>query len=202
VNRSAQALSLIVCGAGPATAIGTMTGLALSRGWDVQLVATPSALAFFDDAGMQRLTGNPVKSQYSPPGAPRSRIPDAVIVAPATYNTINKWALGLSDTYALGVLAELTGIGVPVTVLPFVNTALASRAPYQRSLETLRAEGVKILDESDGIASHAPRTGTGLISSFPWHLALNHAELRLRRTAAGLHRRLARARCPSCPSRA
>ena len=69
-------------------------------------------------------------------------------------------------------------------------------------IETLRAEGVKILDESDGIASHAPRTGTGLISSFPWHLALNHAELRLRRTAAGLHRRLARARCPSCPSRA
>src|SRR3984957_13332144 len=197
-----RVLAVVVCGAGPATAIGTLIGLAQDRGWTVQVIATPAALEFFDRTAIETLTGPPARSQYAKPGAPRSLIPDAVLVAPATYNTINKWALGISDTYALGVLAELTGTGVPVTVLPFVNTALASRAPYQRSLETLRAEGVKILDESDGLAAHAPRTGTGLISSFPWHLALNHAGLRLRRTAAGLHRRLARARCPSCPSRA
>jgi len=52
---------------------------------------------------------------------------DAILVAPATYNTINKWAQGISDTYALGVLAETTGMDVPTVVLPFVNAALASR---------------------------------------------------------------------------
>jgi hypothetical protein len=29
---------------------------------------------------------------------------------------INKWALGISDTYALGVLAEQTGLDVPIVV--------------------------------------------------------------------------------------
>jgi hypothetical protein len=31
---------------------------------------------------------------------------DAIAVAPATYNTINKWAAGISDTLALGILCE------------------------------------------------------------------------------------------------
>ena len=30
-------------------------------------------------------------------------------MAPATYNTINKWAAGIADTYPLTQLAELTG---------------------------------------------------------------------------------------------
>ena len=132
----ARVLSVIVCGAGPATAIGTLVKLSLDRGWTVQVIATPAALDFFDQAAIEGQTGTPVKSRYSTPGSPRSRIPDAIIVAPATYNTINKWALGISDTYALGVLAEMTGLGIPVVVLPFVNSALAQPsavpAPYRR----------------------------------------------------------------------
>ena len=93
---------------------------------DVQVIATPAALDFFDPAAIEEQTGSPVRSQYARPGAPRSLIPDAILVAPATYNTINKWAHGISDTYALGVLAETTGLGVPAIVLPFVNTALAA----------------------------------------------------------------------------
>jgi flavoprotein len=69
-------------------------------------------------------------------GAPRSHIPDAILVAPATYNTINKWAEGISDTYALGIPAEAIGLEVPIVVLPFVNTALAGRAPFRRSVES------------------------------------------------------------------
>jgi hypothetical protein len=75
-----------------------------------------------------RAPGIGVGSQYRGPGEPRSRVADAIIVAPATYNTINKWAQGISDTYALGVLAETTALGVPIVVLPFVNSALASPA--------------------------------------------------------------------------
>ena len=41
-------LSVIVCGAGPATAIGTLVKLAHERGWIVQVIATPAALEFFD----------------------------------------------------------------------------------------------------------------------------------------------------------
>jgi hypothetical protein len=73
------------------------------------------------------------------------------------------------------VLAETTGLGVPIVVLPFVNTALASRAPFRRSVESLRAEGVKILLGPGGFQPHPPRTGDGLIDSYPWHLGLDEA---------------------------
>lgn len=170
-----RVLSVIVCGAGPATAISSLIKLARERDWKVQVIATPAALKFFDQAAIESQTGNPVRSQYRKPGEPRSGIADAIIVAPATYNTINKWAQGISDTYALGVLAETTGLGVPIVVLPFVNSALASRHPFQRSVETLRAEGVRILIGPGGVDPHPPRTGEALIDSYPWHLALDEA---------------------------
>jgi phosphopantothenoylcysteine synthetase/decarboxylase len=167
---------VIVCGAGPAAAIGTLITLAQQRGWTAQIIATPAALEFFDQAAVEKQTGSPVKSHYSKPGAPRSQIPDAIVVAPATYNTINKWAQGISDTYALGVLAELTGLDVPVVVLPFVNSALASRAPFRRSVESLRSEGVRILLGPGGFEPHPPRTGSSFTDVYPWHLALDEAE--------------------------
>jgi phosphopantothenoylcysteine synthetase/decarboxylase len=176
VTADGRVLAVVVCGAGPATAIGTLVGLARDRGWTVQVIATPAALEFFDRAAIETLTGHPVRSQYAKPGAPRSLIPDAVLVAPATYNTINKWALGISDTYALGMLAETTGLGVPTIVLPFVNSALADRAPFQRSVDSLRAEGVRILLGPGGVEPHAPRTGGDLIGSYPWHLGLDEVE--------------------------
>lgn len=36
---------------------------------------------------------------------------DAIAVASATFNTINKWAAGISDTLALGILCEAYGFG-------------------------------------------------------------------------------------------
>ena len=166
-DRSRASLSVIVCGAGPATAIGTLVKLAHERGWIVQVIATPAALEFFDPAAIEAQTGSPVRSQYRKPGEPRSEIADAIIVAPATYNTINKWAHGISDTYALGVLAETTGLGVPIVVLPFVNSALASRPPFRRSVEALRAEGVRILLGPGGVEPHPPRTGGDLSTATP-----------------------------------
>jgi phosphopantothenoylcysteine synthetase/decarboxylase len=178
VNRdpSQRTLSVIVCAAGPATAIATLIKLARDRDWTVQVIATPAALEFFDADDIERLTGNPVRSQYRKPGEPRSETPAAIIVAPATYNTINKWAQGISDTYALGILAETTALDVPIVVLPFVNTALAGRQPFRRSVDALRDEGVQILLGPGGIEPHPPHTGGALIDSYPWHLALDEAD--------------------------
>ena len=173
MTQTAPVPTIVTCGAGPAAEIGTLIRLALDRRWTVQVVATPAALEFFDQDTIAEATGNPVRSQYSKPGSPRSRIPDAVLVAPATYNTINKWAQGISDTYALGILAERTGMGTPIAVLPFVNTALASRAPFRRSVESLRSEGIRILLGPGGFEPHPPRTGNGLIAAHPWHLGLD-----------------------------
>lgn len=168
-------LNVIVCAAGPAGDVGKLVTLAHQRDWDVQVIATPSALDFIDVEALEAQTGRPVRSQYRKPGEPRSPKADAIIVAPATYNTINKWANGIADTYALGVLAEAPALGIPVVVLPFVNTALAGRIAFQRSVITLRDEGVRVLLGPGTFEPHSPGTSGHLLDNFPWQLAINTA---------------------------
>lgn len=170
-----RVLTIVCCAAGPASEAGTLAQLAARDGWAVQIIATPDALAFLDVPALERQTGAPVRSAYRRPGEQRSRKSDAIIVAPASYNTINKWAAGISDTYALGILAEAVALPVPVVVLPFVNTALAGRAPFRRSVASLRAEGVHVLLGPGQFEPHPPGTGGGRIASFPWRLALDTA---------------------------
>ena len=168
--RKSGLLSVVVSGAAPASDIGSLVNQGMERGWTVQVIATPSALAFFDAAEIEALTGSPVRSTHRAPGTPRSRVPDAIIVAPATFNLLNQWALGIADSYALAVLAEQTGMGLPIVVLPAVSGPLASRPPFARSLAALRGEGVSVLLGPGGTAP--PDGGE---DAFPWHLALDEA---------------------------
>jgi phosphopantothenoylcysteine synthetase/decarboxylase len=185
VNQSSRVLSVIVCGAGPASDAGILVKLARQHGWTVQVIATPAALAFVDTAGLEALTGSAVRSAYRSPGQPRSLRANAVIVAPATYNTISKCALGISDTYALGILAEAISLPIPVVMLPFVNSALASRRPFRRSIDSLRDERVRILLGPGEFEPHAPGTGGEHLGAFPWHLALDEAERLARSSVSG-----------------
>jgi hypothetical protein len=169
-------LNAVVCGAGPAPHVGELIKAAQDRGWTVGIAATPSGLGFLDVQALEELTGQAVRSRYRAADEPRSRsLPDAIVVAPATYNTICKLALGISDTYALGIAAEAIGRGVPVAVLPFVNSALASRRPFQNAVESLRAEGVRILLGPGQWEPHPPGTGGAEIDAFPWSEALDAA---------------------------
>ncbi|WP_405145889.1 flavoprotein [Sphaerisporangium sp. NBC_01403] len=168
-----KVLYIIVCAAGPAADVGKLVTLAQDAGWAVQVIATPSALDFIDVPALEEQTGRPVRSQYRKPGEPKPPRADAIIVAPATYNTINKFAQGIADTYALGLLAEAPGLGIPVIILPFVNTALAGRAPFRRSVDHLRAEGIHVLIGPGQFEPHAPSSGADHTDAYPWHLALS-----------------------------
>ncbi|MFI9556019.1 flavoprotein [Nonomuraea endophytica] len=178
MTQPGKVLYIIVCAAGPAAHVGRLVTLAQDDGWTVQLIATPPALGFIDVPTLEKQTGRPVRSQYRKQHEPRSPRADAIIVAPATYNTINKFAQGIADTYALGVLSEAPGLGIPVVILPFVNTALANRTAFLHSVEILRAEGIHILLGPGKFAPHAPGAGGDRIDAYPWQRALSElAEL-------------------------
>jgi phosphopantothenoylcysteine synthetase/decarboxylase len=66
-------------------------------------------------------------------------------VVPATFNTVNKWAAGISDTFALGILNEAIGIALPITVLPYAKPSLAAHPAFSASLEKLARWGVQVL---------------------------------------------------------
>jgi phosphopantothenoylcysteine synthetase/decarboxylase len=170
---------LIVCAAGAAPEVGRLVDQAQQRHWDVHLIATPAALGFLDIASVEAQTGHAVRSRHPRTGGGTARsLPraDAIIVAPATYNTINKWALGISDNYALSILAESIGLVIPTVVLPFVNAALAAHPAFGRSIAVLREAGVAVVLGPDEFEPHPPGTGGRRLDAFPWHLTLDRAE--------------------------
>ena len=120
-------LYVIACAASAASEVGKLVALAQDDDWDVCLLVTPSAVRFIDAPAMEKLTCHPVRSQYKDPGAP-DVLPDAdaIIVAPATVNTINKWGAGICDNLALGILVEAIGKKLPIVAMPFTNYAHAA----------------------------------------------------------------------------
>ncbi|MGW4575140.1 flavoprotein [Streptomyces tendae] len=168
-------LYVVVCAAGVADGVGGLIDAARERGWQVGVIATPVALGgFFDAAAVEERTGRPVRSAWRTPNDPRPfPAPDAVVVAPATFNTINKWAAGLADTLAVATLCEACGLGVPVAVLPCVADALATHPAYRESLARLRGMGVRFGDPYTGDAGE-----DGDRPEFGWERALDLLERR------------------------
>ena len=94
---------VVVCGI--AGEVGELFIAVQERHWDVGAIATPQGLGFLGTEAIQGQTGYPIRSAWRTPGEARPLPPaDAIAVAPATSNTVNKWAAGISDTLALGVL--------------------------------------------------------------------------------------------------
>lgn len=171
-------LQIVVCGAGPATDVTKLVATANGSAWTAAVTATPSAISFIDAETIESMTGHPVRSTYqSSPGARRT-LPgaDALVIAPTTYNSINKIALGIADNYAMTSVAELIGRQVPTVIVPFVNAALATRAPFQRAVADLRHEHVRILlGKDDGWEPHPPGSGNDRQQVFPWTEAFETA---------------------------
>jgi phosphopantothenoylcysteine synthetase/decarboxylase len=143
---------------------------ARERDWDCHVIATDMGSRFIDLERLEETSGHPVTLEHRKPGTPRRDRPaaDAVVMAPATANSICKLAAGIADTYALDVASECIGLGVPVVVVPFANSALTGRLPYRRAVSSLREEGVAVL----AVPEHAPHQGAGHLDSFPWRDAL------------------------------
>jgi phosphopantothenoylcysteine synthetase/decarboxylase len=149
-------LHLVVCASGIAPGVGELIAAAQAEGWGVGVIATPTALTFIDQAAVEAQTGYPVRSAWRTPGTSNPLPPaDAIAVAPATFNTINKWAAGASDTLALGILCESYGLGLPVAVQPYLNAAQAAHPAYEESLARLRSMGVLVSER----VPHRPESG-------------------------------------------
>jgi hypothetical protein len=168
-------LYVVVCAAGIAADVGELITAAQERDWEVGVIATPVAMnGFFDTTAVEARTGRRIRSAWRTPGEPRPfPAPDAVVVAPATFNTVNKWAAGIADTLALGTLCEAVGLGVPIAVLPCVADALAAHPAYRDSLERLRGMGVRFAEPYAGEPGE-----DGERPEFGWKRALDLVERR------------------------
>ena len=153
-------LYLVVSGAPAPEGIPALAAACRAAGWRVVVFPTPAGSRFIDPAELERLTGEPVRSEYRMPGT-GSPVPaaDAVLACPLTFNSVNKFALGHADNFAVGLLCEMVGYGVPVVVVPHCKPQLASHPAFAASLETLRGMGVRVLFDPDAPYERGCRRG-------------------------------------------
>ncbi|GHH30317.1 flavoprotein [Streptomyces rubradiris] len=150
---------------------------AQERGFDVCLGLTPTANRWLGDRlpALAELTGRPVRSEYKVPGEPDVwPKADVIAFAPATFNTINAWALGITRDFVVGVVAEGIGKGIPMVAMPCVNAAYARHRQFERSVGELREMGVRVLFGPGGFVPNQP--GRGKPREYPWPLVLDEAE--------------------------
>src|SRR5438067_3513816 len=151
--------------------------LAQSALWDAHVIATPQATKFVDIPLLEQLTGHPVRSEYKRPEEadvlPRA---DAIVVFPATVNTLYRWVLGIMDTLALGLLCEYMGLRMPVLAIPCVLTGsgLDSHPAFSGSIECLRGRGVRVIYEPE---KYPPK------NEVPWEIILGELHDMMRKYA-------------------
>lgn len=146
-----RVLYLIVCAAPPAQQTADIVLLLQASGLEVCVITTPQASRWVDRIQLEQLTRHVVRTEYKLPGEadplPKA---DAMLVMPATFNTINKWAQGIADTLAVSLLCEALGRGAPpIVAVPCLKMDLVQHPAFSRSINLLREHGVYVLHEPE-----------------------------------------------------
>ncbi|WP_129839901.1 flavoprotein [Streptomyces sp. RFCAC02] len=176
---SDRVLYLLASAAPPVRYLERAVREAQVRGWDVCVGLTPMAADWEAErlAGLEALTGRPVHVGPRRPGEADDGWPPATVtaIAPATLNTVNTIALGLTTAWVTAHACEAIGKRWPLAVMPCVNSAYATHPQFGRSIETLRGAGVRVLyGAPDGFEPNPP--GQGHPESYPWRLLLDAVE--------------------------
>lgn len=133
-------------------------------GWEIRVIATPSALKFIGEATLEGLSGHAVLTSDFTPGHMMSHIDlarwaDVFLIAPATAKTLAGLATGAGD----GILHS-TYLAYethkPVLVAPAMNSQMLSHPATQSALRTLRARGTQLLQTDAGLLA-CGETGDG-----------------------------------------
>jgi len=116
-------------------------------GWELHAIPTQTAASWLDLDHLVDVTGHAVRTRPRLPHETDELPPaDAVLVAPATFNTLNQWVAGINDTLPLGLLNELLGLEVPIVVAMYCKAALAAHPAYRPNITRLQQAGATVLE--------------------------------------------------------
>jgi len=158
---------LALCGGIAAYKSAELARRFTKAGCEVQVVMTDSALRFIGAQTFQALTGKPVRSSLWDEAAEAAmghielaRWPDAIVIAPATANTLAKIAHGFADDL-LTTLVLATD--KPIFVAPAMNRLMWANAATQANMSTLRSRGFRVIGPGSG-AQACGEVGEGRVA--------------------------------------
>ena len=156
MNGSLQGKKVVVGLSGGIAAYKTLTliRLLVKNGAEVKCVCTPSALEFVTPLALETLSGYPLYSDlFSSRNESKTAHvgyadwADLMVVAPASANTIAKFAHGIADN-ALTTL--FNAFDKTVVLAPAMNTRMYKHPATQSNLDMLRQWGVKVVAPASG----------------------------------------------------
>ncbi len=143
-----------VCGSIAAYKSAHLTRLLVKAGVHVQVVMTPDATNFITPLTLATLSGKPVLVDYFNPASGEwnnhvhlALDADAVVVAPASANTLAKFAQGLCDNLLCAIYLSAKS---PVFVAPAMDLDMWQHGSTQTNIDRLRAFGNHVIPPGEG----------------------------------------------------
>ena len=132
----------------------SLVRLMVKAGASVKVVMTPLARQFVTPLTLATLSKNPILVDFFDPenGQWNSHVSlglwaDAYVIAPATANSLGKMAAGIADNL---LLTSYLSARCPVFVAPAMDLDMYAHPATQRSLKTLKEDGVHIIEPESG----------------------------------------------------
>ena len=151
---SGRRILLCVTGSIAAYKAAELVRLFVKGGDDVTVVMTPAAVEFVRPLTFQTLSRKPVlvdqfaaPAEWKPEHVALAEAADAVVVAPATANTLAKMRHGIADNLLTSVLLATRA---PVFVAPAMNDGMWENAATRENVAALVARGVTVIGPDDG----------------------------------------------------
>ncbi len=137
------------------------------QGAEVRVVMTHSAMQFVSPLTFQALSGHPVHSELLDTDTEHAmghislaRWANALVIAPATANTLAKCSHGLADDLLSTLYLAAT---CPIYVAPAMNQAMWHKPVTQENIQKLKSHGVIVIGPEQG-AQACSETGFGRMS--------------------------------------
>lgn len=143
-----------VCGGIAAYKAAILVRSLIKEGAEVQVIMTPDAVAFVTPLTFSTLSGRPVFIEYfdATSGEWNNHVhlalwADAILVAPATANTLAKFAHGLCDNLLAAVYLSAT---CPVILAPAMDLDMWKHPSTQANISKLESYGNTIISPGEG----------------------------------------------------
>jgi phosphopantothenoylcysteine decarboxylase/phosphopantothenate--cysteine ligase len=163
------------------------------EGFTVQVVMTRSAREFVTPLTFAALSGQKVITDLFAESGGEANLDSAIehiavaqrtdllLIAPATADSLAKFAQGLADDFLSTLYLATTA---PVVVAPAMNVNMWNHAATHENIEMLRARGVHIVDPDEGYLA-CGMTGSGRLAGQEQIVAAVREVLRLKRDLEG-----------------
>ena len=136
----------VICGTTTAYRAPEMIRALQSLASDVVTLMTPGASRVISPRMLMMEPGHQhVESYFDSLILPRPADGPALI-APCSFNSLNKIAQGIADSLALSIVADLIGRGQPVILALSLNPPLYAHPRTRSSVLTLREWGISVIE--------------------------------------------------------